>query len=79
MRALNQCAQCAHSVSESVVPMAVVAGDVAVFGRVERIGVIAPRSTSPCGFRESVIHTAHNSPGSGFTPMGRALLVLTCD
>ena len=38
MRALNQCAQCAHSVSESVVPMAVVAGDVAVFGRVARRG-----------------------------------------
>ena len=35
MRALNQCAQCAHGVSESVVPMAVVAGDVVVFGRVE--------------------------------------------
>ncbi len=35
MRALNQCA---HGVSESVVPMAVVAGDVAVFGRVERRG-----------------------------------------
>jgi hypothetical protein len=32
---LNQCAQCAHGVSESVVLMAVVAGDVAVFGRVE--------------------------------------------
>ena len=35
MRALNQCAQCAHGVSESVVPMAVVAGNVVVFGRVE--------------------------------------------
>ena len=38
MRSLNQCAQCAHGVSESVVPMAVVAGDVVVFGRVEGRG-----------------------------------------
>ena len=55
MRPLNQCAQCAHGASESVVPMAVVAGDVVVFGGVERIGVIVPRSTSPCGFSESVV------------------------
>jgi len=40
MRSLNQCAQCAHGVSESVVPMAVVAGDVVVFGRVERRGEV---------------------------------------
>ena len=39
MRALNQCAQCAHGVSESVVPMAVVAGDVVVFGGVVGGGV----------------------------------------
>ena len=32
MRPLNQCAQCTHGVSESVIPMAVVAGDVVVFG-----------------------------------------------
>jgi len=36
MRSLNQCAQCGFS--ESVVHMAVVAGDMAVFGRVERRG-----------------------------------------
>jgi len=33
MRPLNQCAQCGFS--ESVIHMAVVAGNVAVFGRVE--------------------------------------------
>jgi len=36
MRSLNQCTQCAHGVSESVVPVAGHAGDVVVFGGVER-------------------------------------------
>ncbi len=36
MKPLNQCAQCAHGVSESVIPMAGHAGDVVVFGGMER-------------------------------------------
>ena len=43
MRPLNQRIQCGFS--ESVIPMAGDAGEVVVFGGVERIGVIAPRST----------------------------------